>query len=215
MKALSILFSLSLVTGCFADINEELVSLLNARHVAALAPAKEGRIDEVDPWDGARTFGMHFDLDKAFSLAEGSFEEALTSSKITDWTFGMAAPWTPGKQRSWVAMDYAGAPFLAIRLISDQSDLVVISQVIGFADGVATLGRTRQYFFRCEITSESFVRFLKDAEKTRSTNKFVPRPDGKVTDDPFKTPEKQPAESGSQGILTPAPHTTDRTDPHN
>lgn len=54
MKALSILLILSFVTGCFAGINEELVSLLNVRHVAALAPAKEGRIDEVDPWDRAQ-----------------------------------------------------------------------------------------------------------------------------------------------------------------
>jgi hypothetical protein len=126
--AITFLTALVLASHALAGINEELASLLNAQHVAALAPAKEGRIKDKDPWDGGQTSGMHFDVGKAIPLEENSFKNALESSKIDHWTFCMAAPWSPGEKSSWVALDYAGEPFLSLRLTTDQPKLVVISR---------------------------------------------------------------------------------------
>jgi hypothetical protein len=202
-----------------AGINEELVSLLNAQHVAALAPAREGRIEDKDPWAGGQTFGMHFDVGKAIPLEENSFKNALESSKIDDWTFGVAAPWSPGEKSSWVALDYAGEPFLSVRLAADQPKLVIINQVISFSEGVATLGRTRHYFFRCELSSEAFVKFLQEALKSQSIKRFVPRPDGTPAEKSASCAAEQggtgqPAtrsESKSEGIAKPQPESEGRS----
>ena len=221
MKHPAIAFLAVFVLGspALAGINEELASLLNAQHVAALAPAKEGRIEDKDPWDGGQPFGMHFDVGKAIPLEENSFKNALESSKIDDWTFGMVAPWSPGEKSSWVALDYAGEPFLSVRLTADQPKLVIINQVIGFSEGVATFGRSRHYFFRCELSSDAFVKFLREAQKTQSTKRFVPRPDGTPAEEPVNTPAEQagsgqPAsspESKSEGSDKPQPEAEGRS----
>jgi hypothetical protein len=221
MKRPLMAFLSALVLGshALAGINEELATLLNAQHVAALAPAKEGRIEDRDPWDGGKTFGLHFDIGKAIPLEENSFKNALESSKIDDWTFGMTAPWSPGEKSSWVALDRVGEPFLSVRLTADQPKLVIINQVIGFSKGIATFGRSRQYFFRCELSSEAFVKFLKEAQKTRSTKRFVPRLNGTPAEEPVNTPaeqggSKQPATSPelkSEGNDQPQPEAEGRS----
>jgi len=195
---IALLTALVLGSHALAGINEELSSLLNAQHVAALAPAKEGRVEDKDPWDGGQPFGMHFDIRNAIPLEENSFKNALESSKIDDWTFGMTAPWSPGEKSSWVALDNAGEPFLSVRLTADQPKLVVIDQVIGFSDGVATLGRSRHYFFRCELRSEAFVKFLTEVQKSQATKKFVPRPN-RTASESMNAPSGKEAEQAGTG----------------
>ncbi len=173
------------------NINQELAGLFNARHVAALVPAKESRIDDIDPLFGDRTFGMIFNPSDAFALEEGSFETALESAKIKDWTFDTRAPWSPGKQIHWVALDSFGTPFLSLRLIEDQPALVKISQLIEFSEGAATLGRAHHRYFRCELSSKDLVAFLRKTAKERAAIPFTPtalKPNDHAPSDPF-TPD--------------------------
>ena len=168
----------------FAGINDELAALFNAEDVAGLAPAVEGRIGGNNHPDEEAAYGMNYSLDKAFSLDKDSFEKAVESAEIDAWTFRMIAPWSPGRQVSLVALDRTGAPFLSFRLTEDQPKLLVIRQVIGISEGVATFGNAKQYFFRCELTSESLVRFLKSAQETRADKKFIPTPVSNPIDEP-------------------------------
>src|SRR6187397_2515511 len=104
MKILAVCFVIIVLTieASFGGINDELVSLFSARHAAAMVPAQEARINDFDPWMDDKTFGMTFNPKDAFSFEEGSFEKAVVAAKIEAWTFGMAAPWSPGKRSSWV-----------------------------------------------------------------------------------------------------------------
>ena len=186
-----------------AGINAELIELFSARHAAAMAPAKEGRIDEVDPFWNQSTGGMLFNSANAFSLEKNAFKKALRAATIEDWTFGMKAPWTPGKKTEWVSLDPFGMPFLAVSLIEDQPRLVRIYQVTAFAEGQATLGRTLQRYFRCELESKELADFFVTTAKTRARMKFTPESLSadyeKDAEDALRREVEQEAEQGSAG----------------
>ncbi len=188
---LFLLLVLSVVKAHASDIGQELAELFSARHAAALVPAKEGRIDDRDPFWGDRTHGMTFKPSDAFALESGSFETALKSAGIEHWTFGMQAPWTPGKRTFWLVLDPFGSPFLSLELSEDLPNLIRIKQVIGFAEGVAILGRTQHRYFRCELTSKDLVSFLQETVEKQSKTPFTPTPPTAAGDrDPSnKTPE--------------------------
>jgi hypothetical protein len=119
----------------------------------------------------------------------------------------MKAPWTPGEKVDFLVLNHFGQPYLAIRFVKDQSDLIVIRQVTGFTDGVATLGHSHQYYFRCELNSRDLVSHFERVITAPAIHKFVPSSDTpKEDDDVFfnEARETQKHDEAEDGVGQPA-----------